>query len=393
MIFGYNIAMIERKIAEKALYLAEKYPILTITGPRQSGKTTLAQALFPEKPYVNLEKPDIREFAINDPNAFLAKYENGAVIDEVQRAPKLFSYLQVLVDQKKQNNLFILSGSQHFGLLENISQSLAGRTGIVTLLPLSIEELIDRTDLSFQDFIYRGFYPKIYNDDLNPTDYYRDYVQTYLERDLRDLKAVHDLELFKKFMRLCAVRIGQPLNYTNISADLGASENTVKDWINVLATSYVIKLLPAYFANIKKRLVKAPKLYFHDVGLASYLAGIENINHVQAHPIYGMLFENLCVNEALKARYNRGLEANIFFYKDTAKEVDLIFDRGSELIPVEIKSGSTVHEDHFSGLKYFEKVFPKKIKSKTLIYAGEEQERSYVNIINPRSIYSLAISD
>ncbi|MDD9898245.1 MAG: ATP-binding protein [Candidatus Melainabacteria bacterium] len=385
--------MIERKIAEKALYLAEKYPILTITGPRQSGKTTLAQALFPEKPYVNLEKPDIREFAINDPNAFLAKYENGAVIDEVQRAPKLFSYLQVLVDQKKQNNLFILSGSQHFGLLENISQSLAGRTGIVTLLPLSIEELIDRTDLSFQDFIYRGFYPKIYNDDLNPTDYYRDYVQTYLERDLRDLKAVHDLELFKKFMRLCAVRIGQPLNYTNISADLGASENTVKDWINVLATSYVIKLLPAYFANIKKRLVKAPKLYFHDVGLASYLAGIENINHVQAHPIYGMLFENLCVNEALKARYNRGLEANIFFYKDTAKEVDLIFDRGSELIPVEIKSGSTVHEDHFSGLKYFEKVFPKKIKSKTLIYAGEEQERSYVNIINPRSIYSLAISD
>lgn len=383
--------MIERKIASKALYLAEKYPILTITGPRQSGKTTLAQALFTDRPYVNLEKPDIREFAINDPNGFLAKYEDGAVIDEVQRAPKLFSYLQVLVDQKKQNNLFVLSGSQHFGLLENISQSLAGRTGIITLLPLSIEELADRNDLNFQDFIYRGFYPKIYNDNLNPTDYYRDYVQTYLERDLRDLKAVHDLELFKKFMRLCAVRIGQPLNYTNISADLGASENTVKDWINVLATSYVIKLLPAYYANIKKRLVKAPKLYFHDVGLASYLVGIEKLNHVQVHPIYGMLFENLCINEAIKARFNRGLEANMFFYKDTAKEIDLIFDRAGELVPVEIKSGSTVHEDHFSGLKYFEKVFPKRTKNKTLIYAGEEQKRSYVNIINPRSIYHLAV--
>jgi uncharacterized protein len=381
--------MIRRKLSEKALYLAQKYPILTITGPRQSGKTTLARELFNDRPYVNLEQPDIREFALNDPKGFLENYKDGAVIDEVQRAPELFSYLQVLVDEKKKNNLFILSGSQHFGLLESISQSLAGRTGILTLLPLSLEELQDREKLSFLDFVYQGFYPKIYNDELNPTDYYRDYVQTYLERDLRDLKAVHDLELFKKFMRLCAVRIGQPLNYTNIASDLGTSENTVKNWINVLATSYVIKLLPAYFANIKKRLVKASKLYFYDVGLASYLLGIENISHVQTHPLYGNLFENLCINEALKARFNRGLESNMFYYKDNVKEIDLILDKAGKILPIEIKSGITIHEEFFSGLNYLEKLLPKKIYSKALIYAGEEQERSYVSVINPRSIYRL----
>lgn len=379
--------MIRRKAEDKIQYLAQKYPIITITGPRQSGKTTLIQEIFKDKPYVNLEKPDDREFAINDPNGFLAKYDNGAIIDEVQRAPELFSYLQVLVDKKKQNNLFVLSGSQHFGLLNNISQSLAGRTGIVTLLPLSLEELQDHKNYSWQKFVYNGFYPKIYKDDLNPTDYYRDYVQTYLERDLRDLKVVHDLELFKKFMRLCAVRIGQPLNYSNISADLGMSENTVRDWINILATSYVIYLLPAYYANIKKRLVKSPKLYFHDVGLVAYLLSIENINHVQTHPLYSMLFENMCVIEAAKDRYNKGFEPNMFFYKDSAKEVDLVFSIGANLIPIEIKSGSTIHEDSFSGLKYFEKLFPKQTQAKTLIYAGDdEQERTYVNIINPWSI-------
>lgn len=379
--------MIERNAKDKMLYLAEKYPIVTITGPRQSGKTTLTQALFKNKAYVNLEKPDDREFAISDPNGFLAKYENGAVIDEVQRAPELFSYIQVLVDKKKKNNMFILSGSQNFSLLKNISQSLAGRTGIVTLLPLSLDELKKNySNYSWQDFIYHGMYPKIYEDKINPTDYYRDYVQSYLERDLRDLKAVHDLELFKKFLRLCAVRIGQPLNYANISSDLGASENTVRDWINVLATSYVIYLLPAYFANIKKRLIKSPKLYFHDVGLAAYLLNIENINHVQTHPLYSMLFENLCIGEMLKTRYNQGLEANMFFYKDSSKELDLVMPRGGKLIPIEIKASSTVHEGHFSSLKYFEKLFPKEVEAKFLVYAGDEQNRTYAKIINPWSI-------
>lgn len=389
---------INRKIEAHLRYLANKYPVITITGPRQAGKTFLAKKIFSDRPYINLENPDDRAFAKNDPRAFLEEFKTGAIIDEVQRAPELFSYIQALIDEKKQNGFFILTGSQNFLLLEKISQSLAGRTSITNLLPLSLEELLeadssdeklklDTGSFAWDEFMYRGFYPKIIHENIEPNFYYSDYVATYLERDLRDLTSVHDLELFRRFMKLCAVRVGQELNYKNISDDLGTSPNTVKNWVNLLITSHVIFLLPPYFTNIKKRLVKSPKLYFCDVGLAANLLNIENKRQISSHPLYGMLFENMIIMEALKYRFNRGYKSNLYFYGDKGHEVDLLLTQGHQVLALEIKSSKTMHDSFFKNLHYLKTILPETVLNLGVVHGGEKSyQRSLGAILNPWSL-------
>ena len=368
------------------------YPVLTITGPRQSGKTTLVKELYKNKPYINLERLDDREFALNDPERFLQQFPEGAILDEVQRAPELLSYIQVIVDEQKKKNMFILTGSQNFLLLEKITQSLAGRTSLITLLPFSIEEISTREtyDLkshSLEDLIFKGFYPKIYEEKANPRIILEDYIKTYLERDLRDWANIQDLNLFRKFIKMCAARIGQPVNFSNIGDDLGLSHTTIKKWINLLELSYIVYLHPAYSANINKQLVKAPKLYFYDVGLAAHLLDIEKPEQLLTHSLRGSLYENLVIIEFLKFRFNQGKNSNLYFYKDKSKEVDLIYKVSEKLIPIEIKSSQRVKDEFFKSLEYFKKLFSNNVEEKYLVYAGDqEQNRSQAFISNYKKI-------
>jgi len=348
--------MIKRTIEAVLRKLANQYPVVTITGPRQSGKTTLIKYVFPDKKYVNLETPDIRQFAIEDPRGFLAQYDN-AILDEIQRAPDLLSYIQPIADENKTPGQFIITGSQQFEVLNNISQSLAGRTALLKLLPLSIPEVKDIVDTSLIDrLIYAGFYPKIYDadTDIEPHQMLGDYIVTYAERDIRQLIAIKDLNLFEKFLKLCAGRIGQLLNLQSLANDIGVSHTTVRSWLSILEASYVIFLLPPWYNNFSKRLIKSPKLYFYDVGLASYLLGIENERQVFRDPLRGNLFENLVVAEFLKYRFNRGLKSNLYFYRDgRGLEIDLIYEIGRNILPVEIKSGATISEDFFKNIRKF----------------------------------------
>ena len=298
--------MISREISNKVLDYANQYPIVTITGPRQSGKTTLCKMIFPDMPYASLESIEERSFAQNDPKGFLSRFPQGAVLDEIQRAPDLFSYLQVLVDESGQTGQFIISGSQNFDLLETVSQSLAGRTAIVNLLPFSLEEIgrIAGSQFPINTLLYQGSYPRIYDRRLNPTEALSFYYSTYVERDLRQLINVTDLARFDMFIRLCATRCGQVLNLSSLGNDCGASHNTIKSWLSILEASYIVKLLQPFYNNLGKRLIKAPKLYFIDTGLAAFLLGIQKEEHIDAHPLRGALFENLVVSELLKKRLN-----------------------------------------------------------------------------------------
>lgn len=374
--------MITRTLQPYLLALASQYPVVTVTGPRQSGKTTLCRAAFPDKPYANLESPDTRQFAIGDPRAFLAQFPDGAILDEIQRAPELLSYLQVLVDADSRSGLFILTGSQQFEMMTTISQSLAGRTALLKLLPFSVEELAATVPgLSVDRLLVSGFYPRIHDKGLNPTQALGDYLETYVERDLRQLINIKDLGLFEKFVRLCAGRAGQLLNMQEIGNEAGVSHTTARAWITLLEASYIIHLLRPWYGNISKRLVKMPKLYFYDVGLASYLLGIEHVGHIARHPLRGALFENLAVMEALKYRYHRGRRSNLNFYRDAkGHEVDLVISHGPELLPIEIKSGTTITEDYFKGLRYFGREFPT-APAGALIYGGNDyQERSEATV-------------
>jgi predicted AAA+ superfamily ATPase len=301
-----------RLLHDPARALFAKYPVLTITGPRQAGKTTLCRDAFPDLAYVNLESPDRREFASGDPRGFLREVADGAILDEIQRAPELVSYIQEHVDEKRRNGLFVLTGSQQFRVTEAISQSLAGRTAILRLLPFTIAEAAAlRTDLDADGMLYTGFYPRIYDQTLDPTQALGDYFETYVERDVRQISEIRNLSGFRTFVKLCAGRVGQLLNLQGLGNDAGVSHTTAREWISVLEASYVVFLLPPLHANVSKRLIKASKLYFYDVGLAAYLLGIENEKQIFAHPLKGALFENLIVMEALKHRYNQGLRSNL----------------------------------------------------------------------------------
>ncbi len=368
--------MIVRDITKHLKQLSTKYPVITITGPRQSGKTTLAREVFKGKVYINLEMLDIREFASADPRGFLRKIPDGAILDEIQRVPELTSYIQGVVDEKKRNGMFILTGSQQFEVSNSINQSLAGRTALLKLLPFSITEVADNYGFAdIDELIHKGFYPRIYDQDLDPTQALADYFETYVERDLRQLVQIKNLSSFQKFVKLCAGKVGQIINLNGLASDVGISHTTVREWMIILEASYIVFMLEPFYMNINKRLVKSPKLFFYDVGLASYLLGLENISHVETHPLRGNLFENLVVVEILKYRYNQGKRNNLNFYRDSrGHEVDIIYRVGQHLLPIEVKAGETIGGDFFKGLYAFEKIVPDLPFGKSVIYGGDRNE-------------------
>lgn len=372
----YAAFMIPRTLTPILKNLARQYPVVTITGPRQSGKTTLCRETFPNKPYINLESPDLRQFAVSDPRGFLAAYPDGAILDEIQRAPQLLSYLQPLVDEQSAPGQYILTGSQQFEVMTNISQSLAGRTALLKLLPFSIEELSQAGISSGIDtLLLNGFYPRIYDAGLNPTQALGDYLETYVERDIRQLINIKDLALFEKFVKLCAGRTGQLLNLQSLGNDVGISHTTARRWLTLLEASYVVFLLQPWFANISKRQVKTPKLYFYDVGLAAYLLGAESELHISRHPLRGNLFENMIIIEALKYRYHRGKRNNLHFWRDgKGHEIDLLVESGPDIMPVEIKSGATISDDFFKGLRTFTNQLPQ-VPVSSLVYGGKEKQK------------------
>jgi len=375
--------MIPRTLEPILKKLAGQYPIITITGPRQSGKTTLCRAAFPDKSYINLERPDIREFASSDPLGFLASHADGAILDEIQRAPQLVSYLQTLVDERQQPGQFILTGSQQFEVMTTITQSLAGRTALLKLLPLSMEELSGVGIRPASDqLLLTGFYPRIYDAGINPTQALGDYLETYVERDIRQLISIKNLTLFERFVRLCAGRVGQLVNLQSLGNDVGVSHTTARSWLTLLEASYVVFLLQPWHTNVSKRQIKTPKLYFYDVGLASYLLGIEKESHVNRHPLRGNLYENMVVIEALKYRYHRGRRSNLYFWRDAkGNEVDLLIERGADIAAIEIKSGATISSDYFKGLRTFTSGYASPVGVCVLVYDGEErQQRSDVTI-------------
>ena len=367
--------MIEREITCCLVALFEQYPFVTVTGPRQSGKTTLCRAAFPDLEYVNLEAPDRREFAQSDPRGFLSRLGEGAVLDEVQRVPELLSYLQVLADEAQRNSLFVLTGSEQFRLSEAIGQSLAGRTALLRLLPFSIAELRQAgASDGVDDVLYSGFYPRIHDQGLEPRQALGDYFETYVERDVRRIGEIRNLSSFRRFVRLCAGRAGQLANLTALGADAGVSHTTARHWLTILEASYIVFQLPPFFANVRKRLVKSPKLYFYDVGLASHLIGIEHAGQVATHPLRGALFENAVVVEALKHRFNRGRRSNLSFFRDTRGfECDLLYENGNGMGAIEIKSGATVASDWFDALDRIAGILPR-VGLRAVVYGGSERQ-------------------
>ncbi|MBU6271180.1 MAG: ATP-binding protein [Betaproteobacteria bacterium] len=368
--------MIARDLAPLLRRLAGRYPVITLTGPRQSGKTTLARAEFAQLPYFSLEDPDTRRFALEDPRGFLSGCAGGAVLDEIQRAPELTSYLQGMVDADPAPGRFVLTGSQQFELMRRVSQSLAGRTALLRLLPFSLAELARLrgpavcTDLP--QTLLAGFYPRIHDRGLDPSQALADYFATYVQRDLRELVAVHDLQRFERFVRLCAGRTGQMLNLSQLGSDAGVSHTTARAWTDLLQTSQIIHLLPPWFTNTGKRLVRSPKLYFVDVGLACWLLGLRHPDQVARDPLWGALFENLVVIEALKDRLNTGESAELYFYRDSAgNEVDLLVPDGPSLWPVEIKAGATVNPDYFKGLRTFFAHQPQRASGGCVVFGGD----------------------
>jgi hypothetical protein len=369
--------MIERDIVPTLRRLASRYPVVTLTGPRQSGKTTLARSLFFDKPYVTLEDPDTRRFAKDDPRGFLAQYAEGAVLDEIQRAPEIASYLQGMVDADPRPGRFILTGSYQFELMSQVSQSLAGRTAVLRLLPFTLAEVRRlRGGAATPDLpntLLTGFYPRIHDRALDPSQALADYFATYVQRDLRQLAAVHDLHRFERFVRLCAGRTGQLLNLSNLGNDAGVTHATARAWIDLLQTSYIVHLLPPWFTRTSKRLIKAPKLYFYDVGLACWLLGLRSAEQVARDPLWGCLFENFVVMEAMKDRLNAGETAEMYFYRDSeGNEVDLLLPVGAKMHAIEVKAGATVNQDYFKGLKTFAAHQPEAFASGCVVFGGAQ---------------------
>jgi hypothetical protein len=348
---------IARHIESVLIEMAQSFPVVTITGPRQSGKTTLVRMTFPEKQYVSLEDLDARQFAGSDPRRFLNQFPEGAILDEIQHVPELLSYIQTIVDDRNRNGLFFLTGSNQFQSMHAVSQSLAGRTGILKLLPFTYSEAYGRKQETFEQIAYSGLYPRIFDQHIRPELFLTGYLETYLQRDVRFLLKVKDLMQFHRFLKLCAGRTGQILNLTSIGNDLGATHKTIKEWISILEASYIVYLLKPYYHNYNKRIIKSPKLYFLDVGIAAHLLGIESAAQIPSHPLRGALFETFIISEFLKARYNLGKPDNLFYFRDqTGNEVDVILETGSGPIPIEIKSAQTVSPHFFHGLEYFKKM-------------------------------------
>jgi uncharacterized protein len=375
--------MIPRTAESTLNRLWKGYPIVGLNGPRQAGKTTLSRQVAASKPYVSLEDPSQLEFATTDPRAFLAKFPNGAILDEIQRAPALFSYLQTQVDLDGRMGLFLLTGSRQFELTAKLTQSLAGRIGLVHLLPFAREELLaaGRAPPTIAETIFSGGYPPVIVRDLAPNDWFSSYVATYLERDVRQVANIGDLTVFQRFLRLTAGRTGQLINYNNLAADTGISRNTAAAWLSVLETSGLIFQLPPYFSNHAKRLIRTPKLYFCDTGLACWLLGIRSAEQYETHPLRGAIFETWVISEVSKAFHHRGLRPPLFFWKDKeGNEVDLLIETSAGIIPAEIKSGATIGSDFFANLIKWRKFIGAtgSPSSGWLVYGGDSgEERSH----------------
>ena len=382
--------MIPRDSEQTIRTLLRGFPVVTMTGPRQSGKTTLAKSVFAEHPYASLEDPDIRRIALEDPRSFLDRFPDGAVFDEVQRCPELFSYLQSRVDADNRMGRYILTGSQQFGLMSGISQSLAGRTAFIELLPFALPELtkVNKVSTDIDQMLLTGSYPPLYDRDVSPSAWFASYVTAYVERDVRQLLKIQDLETFQQFMRLCAGRTGQILNLSSLASECGITHNTAKAWISVLEASYLVFLLRPHHANFNKRLVKMPKLYFYDTGLAAWLLGIRTVEHMETHPLRGSLFETFVIAELAKSLLNRGEPRNLYYWRDSnGNEIDVIAEKGQHLMPIEIKSGKTVNREFFKGLEKWQALAEEAAVSPTLIYGGEENySRKETQVVGWREV-------
>jgi predicted AAA+ superfamily ATPase len=376
--------MVKRTLAERIIELAKQMPVVSLTGPRQSGKSTLAKNTFPSYQYVNLEDLEMREFARTDPKGFLETYKDPLIIDEAQYVPSLFSYIQVICDRENREGMYILTGSQDFLLSRSIAQSLAGRVATLHLLPFSLQELKSTPfcEEKYENYLIKGFYPRIYDKNLDCTKWYADYVRTYIEKDARDAVNISDLRTFQQFVSLCAGRIGQIINLSSIGNDLGISYQTVKRWLNILEVTHIIIMLQPYHANFNKRIIKAPKLYFNDPGLVSYLLGIRKVEDVFTHYSRGALFENMIIVEIIKAFYNKGLEPPVYFWRDSnGLEVDLLLDKCDACFPVEIKSGKTFDNSFLTGILKFLEISKPVCNHGAIVYGGEiKQKRDTIDV-------------
>lgn len=368
--------MIQRAAKDKLRDLASKFKAVAVTGARQTGKTTLVKQVFKGKPYLSLENPETRNFALEDPRGFLASYPHGAILDEVQRTPELFSYLQEILDNSKVKGLFILSGSNNFLLQQNISQTLAGRVGYINLLPFSIEELKKSKLLPKDDdqLMLKGFYPPIYDQEIPPLDWCPNYIRTYIEKDVRQIKNITDLIVFERFIKLLAGRSGQELNNSALAVETGVDVKTIQSWIGILESSFIIYLLKPHFKNFNKTIVKRPKVYFYDTALVCYLLGIRYVSQLKTHPLRGSIFEGMVVTELIKKRTNAGLPINLYYWRDkTGHEIDVIIDNAGKLLPIEIKSGKTLNAEFFKNIEYWSKLSG--AEKSVLLYAGEQNQK------------------
>ncbi|MDR0574674.1 MAG: ATP-binding protein [Tannerella sp.] len=386
--------IIKREIVHAIIEIIDKYPLIAITGPRQSGKTTMLKSLFPNYRYVSLENPDIRNFALSDPNGFLNEFSNQVILDEVQRVPALFSYLQTKIDEDRVMGQFILSGSQNFHLMQHITQSLAGRVAIFKLFPFDFQELKIAGLLqdNYIDNLLKGFYPAIYDRNIPSKEFYSNYVQTYVQRDVSELIAIKDLRLFQNFIALCATRAGQLLNLNSIAKECGISQPTAKSWMSALANSYIMFLLYPYYENFSKRIVKTPKLYFYDSGLLCYLLKLDSVEQIQLNAFKGNLFENMMIAEYVKRIHHTNKLNEIWFWRDNeGHEVDLIVQHGQQQDAFEFKSTQTIMPDLFKGLNLYQKISQKEHLQKSLVYTGKEYQNRTAGKVVPWNEFGKSI--
>ncbi|HMT52672.1 MAG TPA: ATP-binding protein [Saprospiraceae bacterium] len=376
--------MVNRTIVEGINAYMQRYPVVALTGPRQSGKTTLLKGMFPDFRYVSLENPDNRAFAENDPNGFLQLYDQKVILDEVQRVPALLSYIQTIVDSNNMMGQFILSGSQNFNLMKSITQSLAGRVALFKLLPFDMTELksADLLPSDYEQLIIKGCYPALYDRSIPFASFYANYIETYIQRDVTELLSIRDFGLFRTFLKLCAARIGQQLNIANLSSETGVSVPTLRSWISILESSYIMYQLPPFFKNFNKRLVKSPKLYFYDTGLASFLLGIRNEKTLLESEFKGALFENMIITEYVKQNYHNNLYHDFYYWRDSnGHEVDLLVSNDTAYDAIEIKSTKTILPKQFAGLDFLANIGGDAIRRKILVYGGDSsQKRTHYQI-------------